>query len=123
MSDDCRTEACCGSRCGARCAYAVAIIGSFLIVLLLVNTMKKLTAPEPLGVRRATERFQALQEINAVNSEVLKSYGWVDKTKGVVQLPIDRAIEITLQQAKDPAAIRANLRSRVEEATKPVSFE
>jgi hypothetical protein len=101
----------------------LAIIASFLILLFLVNTMKKLTAPEPLGERRAKERIQALQEINAANTEALKSYGWVDKTKGIVQLPIDRAIELTLQQAKDPAAIRGNLRSRIEEATKPVSFE
>jgi hypothetical protein len=29
--------------------------------------------------------------------QALQSYGWIDRQKGVIQMPIDRAIELTLQ--------------------------
>jgi hypothetical protein len=32
-------------------------------------------------------------------SEILESYGWVDREKGVVRIPIDRAMELVVKQA------------------------
>lgn len=85
--------------------------------------MQRITKPEPLGQKRAKERADASRDLNAANVEALKTYGWVDQAKGIVRLPVDRAMELTIQQWKAPEAGRSNLLSRVLEATKPVSFE
>ena len=123
MTHESESKSCCSAKCGTKCAYAVAIVGSFLIILGLVRTMQRITKPEPLGQKRAKERADALRDLNAANIDALKTYGWVDQAKGIVRLPVDRAMELTIQQWKTPETGRSNLLSRVTEATKPVSFE
>jgi hypothetical protein len=90
------------------------------------------TAPAPLGEERAAARRKALAELRQSNGDVLNNYAWLDQTKGVVRLPIDRAMKIAeAAWQKDPAAARSNLISRVEKATavppkapeKPSQFE
>ncbi len=47
--------------------------------------------PEPrlqVSPRTELERFQASEKA------ILESYGWVDRTAGVVRIPIERAIEL-----------------------------
>ena len=39
------------------------------------------------------------------------------KGKGIVRLPVQRAVELTLQEWQNPGAARSNLISRVEKAT------
>ena len=39
-----------------------------------------------------------LQEMRAREEERLHSYGWVDKKTGVVHIPIERAIELTIER-------------------------
>lgn len=41
---------------------------------------------------------QSLAGVHAQERERLTSYGWVDKQNGIVHIPIERAIELTLQQ-------------------------
>ena len=78
----------------------VAAIGGFAIfvVILLVTYLPK--QPEPLGdgapKRSPEERKAALAELRAHEVKVAISYGWVDQPNGIVQLPIDRAVELTL---------------------------
>lgn len=39
-----------------------------------------------------------LDEMRAKEKAAATSYAWIDKVKGVVQLPLDRAVELTLQE-------------------------
>ncbi len=39
-----------------------------------------------------------LQELRSQEDQILSTYGWTDKEKGVVRIPIDRAMEIKLQR-------------------------
>jgi len=96
--------------------YAVGIIGSFLILAALVRVMHNYTHPAPVGQERAEFRKKNLAVYRSATAEALANYGWVDQGKGVVRLPIDQAIELTLQQWKNPAAARSNLISRAEKA-------
>jgi len=79
----------------------VAAIGGFVIfvVILLVAYLPK--TPEPLGVdnsvKTPAERKTALAELRAHEAKVATGYGWADQSKGVVQLPLDRAVELTLR--------------------------
>jgi hypothetical protein len=45
---------------------------------------------------RAAKRLKSLSELRAVEERKLKNYDWVDKDKGVVQIPIARAMDLVL---------------------------
>ena len=98
-------------------ACAVGIFGTFLIVAMLVLAMRHYTRPAPVGANRVEERYKFLQDQRAADAKALNEYDWIDKDKGVVRLPVQRAVELTLQEWQNPAAARSNLISRVEKAT------
>jgi hypothetical protein len=109
-------------------AYAIAVVGAFLIVAGLVWVMISYTRPAPLGATRAEERKKTLVELRAANTEALTSYGILDPAKGTVRLPMidketggpGKAMQLALQLwEKNPAAARSNLIARVEKATAP----
>ena len=103
---------------GARLtAYAIGVLGTFLLVALLVLAMRHYTRPAPVGANRVEERFKFLQDQRAADAKALNEYDWTDKEKGIVRLPVQRAMELTLQEWQNPAAARSNLISRVEKAT------
>ncbi|HEV3408797.1 MAG TPA: hypothetical protein VG095_00755, partial [Chthoniobacterales bacterium] len=55
--------------------------------------------------KRAEERLKKRQEADKEAQTALAGYGWVDKTKGSVRLPLDRAKELALAELaqKKPA--------------------
>ena len=82
--------------------------------------MHRYTQPPPLGAERAAERAKVLGELRAAESDALEHAGWVDKTKGIVRLPVDVALNIVERDwAQNPGAARSNLIARVEKATVP----
>ncbi len=98
-------------------AYLIGILGALLIVAALVWAMQHYTQPPPLGAERVAQRKKALAEMRAAEANDLGSYGWVDQAKGVVRLPIDEAMKLTLREWQHPAAARSNLIARVQKAT------
>jgi hypothetical protein len=48
----------------------------------------------------AQARLKNLADLNTENQKVLTQYHWVDKSKGVVGIPIDRAMELVLAQLR-----------------------
>src|SRR5213083_1561301 len=100
-------------------AYAIGIIGTFLIVAMLVLAMRHYTQPATVGANRIEERYKFLQDQRAADAKALNEYDWVDKDKGIIRLPVQRALELTSQEWRNPAAARSNLISRVEKATAP----
>jgi hypothetical protein len=51
--------------------------------------------PEP---RLQTDPRQDLADLRAMEDATLTSYGWVDKNAGIVRIPIDEAIRLTLER-------------------------
>ncbi len=49
------------------------------------------------GVLTPAERKSLLAEQRAKEQAAATTYGWVDQSKGVVRLPLDRAIELTVR--------------------------
>ncbi|MBI3876689.1 MAG: hypothetical protein HY300_12190 [Verrucomicrobia bacterium] len=119
MNHEPETTPCCGEETRSRCAYVVAVVGALLIVAVLLSLMDKYTRPAASAApARAKERAEKLAEVRRDAGEALASYGWQDKTKGLVRLPVDRAMELTVQAyGKDAEAARSNLIVRVEKAT------
>ncbi len=110
-----KTERCCADK-ARLAAYVVGILGSFLIVAVLVKVMHDYAYPAPLGADRAELRRKNLADLKAANAEVLNLYAWQDQAKGVVRLPVERALELTVQEWQNPAAARSNLIDRAEKA-------
>jgi len=52
--------------------------------------------PETYEDKRAAARLEKRAALEKENEQKLGSYAWVDKAKGTVQLPIDRAIELAV---------------------------
>ncbi len=125
MNHEPETTPCCGEETRARCAYLVAVVGALLIVAVLLSLMDKYTRPAASAApARAKERAEKLAEVRREAAAALDSYGWQDKTRGIVRLPVDRAMELTVQAyGKDAPAVRSNLVERVTKATAPISFE
>ncbi|HZT77170.1 MAG TPA: hypothetical protein VFA27_10960 [Vicinamibacterales bacterium] len=51
--------------------------------------------PEP---RLQTNPRQDLSDLRSQEDQILTSYGWVDRNAGVVRIPIDRAMKLTLER-------------------------
>ena len=51
--------------------------------------------PEP---RLQTDPRQDMSDLRAKEDDVLGSYGWVDRSAGVVRIPIDVAMKLTLER-------------------------
>lgn len=125
------TNKCCG--CGAKAAYAIAVIGALLIVVFIDRELKKHTQAPPIDAGRAEERAKALAEIRNTEADALNNNGYIDPAKGTVRLRIDDAMSLMAATwGTNAAAGRSNLLSRVEKAnppppppppTKPSQFE
>ena len=77
-----------------------AVIGGFVIFALILTIAYLPKRPEPLpeGARTPEQRAQLLQELHAKEQKAMSSYAWVDQKAGRVQLPLDRAVELTIQE-------------------------
>jgi hypothetical protein len=53
-----------------------------------------------------------LDTFRAREEEALASYGWVNKSSGIVRVPIQRAMEIIAQKGLPPADTNANAKPR-----------
>jgi hypothetical protein len=51
--------------------------------------------PEP---RLQTDPREDLRVLRQAEEDALKSYGWVDKNAGVVRIPIDEAMKLTIER-------------------------
>ena len=81
---------------------AIAVIGGFLIfvLILVIAYLPNKPAPLPEGTKTPEERAAILSELRAKETAAAKSYGWVDQTKGVVRIPIERAMQLTVEELK-----------------------
>jgi len=116
-SESCEESSCCKSKC---ILLGLVIIGTLMIVGVLINAMIKYTTPAPLNADRAAFRAKNLVELRAANTDALTTYGYVDQQRGVVRLPIDEAMKLTITEWKDSAAGRKILLERQAKASAPL---
>ncbi len=75
-----------------------AAIGGFAIfaLILVVAYLPQKPAPLPEGSLTPEERVARLTELRAKEASAKNSYAWIDQANGVVRLPLDRAVELTI---------------------------
>lgn len=77
-------------------------LGIAVVVLLLAAILAGLwinrstSATEAEDAARSVERTKNLAELQAADTATLATYGWNDRAKGVVRVPITRAMELVL---------------------------
>jgi hypothetical protein len=71
----------------------VLLFGGF--ALFLVSQGQSIPNVEEL---KAQTRLKNLADLNSGNQKILTEYHWIDKSHGIVGIPIDRAMDLVLVQ-------------------------
>lgn len=85
-------------------------VGVVFLFLLFGALVLAVIGPSPRGDKyeqsRAQKRVERLKTMTEATTKQLSTYGWIDKNKGSVHLPIERAIELTVAElsARTPAS-------------------
>ena len=76
-----------------------ALAGVSVIVVLLVVLVKYAwVTPEVAGRLTDGQRVDLLAKAQADDQKLLSNYGWMDKSKGVVRLPVDVAMQKLIEE-------------------------
>lgn len=94
------------------------IIASLIFIALVVVVKFSVHVPA-IDADRAAARTKALAEIRATEDKSLGTAGWIDQSRGIVRLPIETAMQATLQVWQKPAQARADLIARQEKTSAP----
>lgn len=87
-----------------RRAPLVTVISIFVLFALFAAVVYYVYVPRRTGVYSGNgvhtdeQRLKTLADLRAKEAQAASSYGWVNQQAGVVQLPLDRAMELTVQQ-------------------------
>ena len=100
--------------------YIVAILAVLLIGYILMHAMRAYVATPGVNAKRAEERAAGRAEVQAAAEKELRGdAAYLIKHNGIVRLPIDRAMQLVIENGKDQASFRSNLLARTEKAFKP----
>jgi hypothetical protein len=74
----------------------VGIVSAILLFVIIVVLQAFFYRAEQGELERKvySQPYQALQQLDANQVELLNSYGWVSEAEGRVHLPIERAMEL-----------------------------
>lgn len=79
---------------------SIAILAAFLLLGVLVYILYSRQSPDTRawGGNSPEQRIEWLRETRAHEAAQLEGYGWIDRDAGVVRLPIDRAMDLTVEE-------------------------
>lgn len=113
MSDPSISRSSVSQTVAARPVSLLTIIAVFLLLGVVVLVGRQLYSPSAVTVQNAAAehlpkelewrataetRRKALTELKEAQTQKEHSYAWIDRNAGVVQLPIERAMELTAGQ-------------------------
>ncbi len=98
---------------------AVGFIAGSLIFIVLVGIVKLSTTVPAIDANRGAALSSALFEIRTNENITLNSAGWIDRSRGIVRLPITTAEQLAAQEWSNPAQARADLIERARRASAP----
>jgi hypothetical protein len=64
----------------------------------LIGGLQAAAAPTPPAPALEAESGQTLDRYRSIEQRRLTSYGWVDRSNGIIRVPIDRAMDLTAQR-------------------------
>jgi len=77
-------------------------LGVVLLFVLFGVIVLALIGPSPRGndyeKKRAKSREQKLKTLREEDAKALTTYGWIDKNKGAVRIPVAQAMDLTIAE-------------------------
>ena len=98
---------------------AVGFIFGSLIFIVLVVIVKLSTTVPAIDADHAAAIFSNLHDIRTNEVVALATPAWIDRSRGIVRLPITTAEQIAAQEWSNPAQARADLIARARRASAP----
>ena len=74
----------------------LGVAGFLMIFFIMVWGFRSGQAPVPSDEAMVKERKDRLVEHRAKEEDTMEKYAWLDQPKGIVQISIQRAMEVTL---------------------------
>lgn len=99
-----------------RLAAALASAGFLGACLGLVWLAAQAARAPAATALRDQSREKALAETRSASTRALEACEWQNREKGFIRIPVERAMELTALEWRDPAAGRSNLIGRAAEA-------
>jgi hypothetical protein len=90
--------------------FALGIIGLAVFAAVVVGWIKWTAKADDVNDERAAARIKKREELQAAWAAKLHSAAWVDKEKGVVQVPIDDAIRVVAAELKAKAVAKSEVK-------------
>lgn len=109
-----------GNRGGVFLRFLLAV-ALFCVMAVLLRLTWDSARPPSIGAERAKLRKANLEELRSAEAEMLTSYGVVNAEKGIYRMPIDQAIQMMIQEWKQPEKARQMMAERVDLAVAPPS--
>jgi hypothetical protein len=77
------------------------VIGVIVIVISIIGVREfYITTREQIRQENVLSRMDPrLRELQNRETRILTSYEWVDSTKGIVRIPVERAMELMVEEA------------------------
>lgn len=98
---------------------AVGFIFASLIFIVLVVIVKLSATVPAIDAARAAAISSSLHDIRTNEVASLESPAWIDRSRGIVRLPIATAEQLAAQEWSNPAQARADLIARARRASAP----
>lgn len=76
----------------------LGVLGSLLIFIFIIIIAYLPNRSESVDSERIKERELNLKQNKAAQQSQANSYGWIDKTAGVIRIPIDEAVELAVEK-------------------------
>ena len=84
---------------------AEVLAGVLLILVMLAIALKyTLVEPSVAGAAGDEQRFELLAQARAEDERLTTTYGWVDKSKGIVRLPVGVAMQKLIEERSNERA-------------------
>lgn len=80
----------------------VGIVSAILLFVIIVVLQAFFFRAEKAELEKKvyTQPYEALQQLDANQLELLNSYGWVSEGDGVVRIPIERAMKLVAAEGR-----------------------
>jgi hypothetical protein len=80
----------------------VGIVSAILLFVIIVVLQAFFYRAEKSELEKKvySQPYQALQQLDANQLELLNSYGWISEAEGTVRIPIDRAMDLIAAESE-----------------------
>ena len=101
--------------------YFVGVIATFCLGIVMILGMYHYAKAPAVDEARHGERRRNLAELRAQAKQQAETYGVINADRGQYRLPVARAMDLTAQEWRDPAAARSNLLARTRATLAPAA--